>query len=79
MGFCKCIKLAKSGEKIIITNHGKIVAEIIPTKEKSMNSTLLEEYLKEENKTGKILLSSGKKQIEMNKKRKNIIGRKYQR
>ncbi len=64
------INLAKSGEKILITDHGKIVAEIIPTKGELIKSVLLEKYLSEQAEKGNLLLSSGKKQIRKKKKAK---------
>ncbi len=64
------INLVKSGEKIIITDHGKIVAEIIPTKGQSIKSALLEKYLSEQAENGKLLLSSGKKQIRKKEEKK---------
>jgi len=66
----KYIKLAKSGEKILITDHGKIVAEIISTKGQSIKSDLLEKYLSEQAKEGKLLISSGKRQIKKKEKKK---------
>ncbi len=70
------INLAKSGEKILITDHGKIVAEIIPAKAQSIKSDILERYLNEQAKKGKLLLSTGKKQIVKRKKRKEYDLRK---
>ncbi len=64
------INLAKSGEKILITDHGKIVAEIIPTKGELIKSVLLKKYLSEQAEKGNLLLSSGKKQIRKKKKAK---------
>ena len=66
----KYIKLAKSGEKILITDHEKIVAEIISTKKQSIKSDLLEKYLSEQAEEGKLLISSGKRQIKKKEKKK---------
>jgi len=66
----KYINLAKSGEKILITDHGKVVAEIIPTEGQSIKSALLEKYLNEQAKKGKVLLASGKKQMRKKKMKK---------
>jgi len=66
----KYINLVKSGEKILITDHGRIVAEIIPTKGQSINLALLGKYLKEQAEKGKLLLSTGKKQIRKKKKKR---------
>jgi prevent-host-death family protein len=58
------INMVKSGEKILITDHNRIVAEIIPSTGEKIQSDLLEKYLTEQSEKGSLLLSYGKLKIE---------------
>lgn len=54
------INLVKSGESILITEHDKIVAEIIPSPGRRAESGLLENYLSEQEKYGAIIRAKKK-------------------
>ena len=51
------INLVKSGEKVVITDHNKIVAELVPFPAVSPASGLLMEYLDEQVLEGSIIKS----------------------
>ncbi|MBA7548292.1 hypothetical protein ES705_40743 [subsurface metagenome] len=57
------INMVKSGEKILITDHNRIVAEIIPSTGEKIQSDLLENYLTEQAEKGSLLLAYGKLKI----------------
>ena len=61
----KYITLVKSGEKVIITDHNKIVAELIPPYGVSSESGLLMEYLEEQTLNGSVTRST--KRIKISK------------
>jgi len=61
----KYITLVKSGEKVIITDHNKIVAELIPPYAISSESGLLMEYLEEQTNNGSVTRST--KRIKISK------------
>jgi len=64
------INMVKSGERILVTDHNRIVAEIIPSTGEKIQSELLEKYLTEEAKAGRISLSIGKLKIAKKKIKK---------
>ena len=63
------INMVKNGEHIVITDHNKIVAEIVPAESLGRNSERLNAYLREQEDTGK-LIPAVKKTI-LNGKRTN--------
>ena len=48
------ITLVKAGERVYITEHDKIVAEIIPSTCENSGSDLLEEYLRTQEEIGSL-------------------------
>ena len=64
------IALVKTGEKIFITEHDKIVAEIIPSTGENIGPDLLDEYLSGQEKRGSV--ERAIKKITIAKKRKKI-------
>lgn len=64
------INMVKSGEKILITDHDKIVAEIIPFSGSSNGSEMIEKYLNEQILNGSIIKATKKLKI-IKKKKKN--------
>jgi len=67
------ITLAKAGEKIYITEHDKIVAEIIPSAGEKLESSILEEYLAEQ--AGKGSIQRSQRKIHLNKRKKTTRAR----
>ena len=61
------INLVKSGEKVVITDHNKIVAELVPSPGVSPASGLLREYLDEQVLEGSILKSVKRTKIRKRK------------
>jgi antitoxin (DNA-binding transcriptional repressor) of toxin-antitoxin stability system len=61
------IRMVKAGEHIFITDHNKIVAEIIPSTGSSSGASLLNEYLTEQSKKGLIRRSTKKTKIKKTK------------
>jgi len=68
------INLVKAGERILVTEHDRIVAEIIPSTGEQAESDLLEEYLSDQVKCGfivrakkKIKLKKGKSERKLNR------------
>ncbi|MGA1795189.1 MAG: type II toxin-antitoxin system Phd/YefM family antitoxin [bacterium] len=59
------INLVKAGERILITDHDRIVAEIIPSTGGLTESDLLEVYLSDQVKSG--LIVRAKKKITLKK------------
>ncbi len=63
------IRMVKAGESIFITEHNRIVAEIIPSCGSETDSTLLEKYINEQDKKGWILKSTRKTKLKKKKKK----------
>ncbi len=63
------INMVKSGEKILITDHDKIVAEIIPFSGSSNGSEMIEKYLNEQILNGSIIKATKKLKIIKQKKK----------
>lgn len=63
------INLAKSGEKVVITDHNKIVAELVPSPGASSASGLLREYLEEQVLKGSIVKSVKRTKIHKRKEK----------
>ena len=61
------INLVKSGEKVVITDHNKIVAELVPFPAVSTASGLLREYLDEQVLEGSIIKSVKRTKIRKRK------------
>ncbi|MGA1843219.1 MAG: type II toxin-antitoxin system Phd/YefM family antitoxin [bacterium] len=59
------INLVKTGERILVTEHDRIVAEIIPSTGGPSESNLLEDYLSDQVKSG--LIVRAKKKIKLKK------------
>ena len=70
------INMVKSGEKILITDHNRIVAEIIPSTGEKIQSDLLEKYLTEQAEKGSLLLAYGKLKIVKKKIKKKYNTKK---
>ena len=49
------IDLVKNGEKVIITDHNRIVAEIVPPEAAQTKSEMLHTYVQEQIESGKII------------------------
>ena len=62
------INLVKSGEKVIITDHNKIVAELIPFSGTSSVPGLLKEYFEEQVLSGAIVKSTKRTKISKRKR-----------
>ena len=54
------IKMVKEGERVLVTEHDRIVAEIIPASQGSTKKELLERYLAQQAKSGRISLATRK-------------------
>jgi prevent-host-death family protein len=52
------IDIVKKGERVLITDHNKIVAEIIPSELNTHNTELLKEYTQEQIKSGTIIAAT---------------------
>ncbi len=48
------LKLVKGGERIVITDHNRIVAEIVPVSATDEKARLLEDYIAEKIQIGKL-------------------------
>ena len=48
------LKMVKSGERIVITDHNRIIAEIVPASGEDKKADLLASYLKELTRSGKM-------------------------
>ena len=48
------LKMVKRGERIVVTDHNRIVAQIIPASVTDRKTSLLEDYIAEKIKTGKL-------------------------
>ena len=48
------LKMVKGGERIVVTDHNKIIAEIVPATATNEKAELLEEYLKEQVESGSL-------------------------
>lgn len=59
------INLVKAGERILVTEHDRIVAEIIPLRGEHAESDILEKYLSDQVKSGFIVRA--KKKIKLKK------------
>ncbi len=64
------INMVKSGERILITDHNRIVAEIIPSTAKKIQSDLLGKYLTDQAEKGSISLSHSALKIYKKKTKK---------
>lgn len=62
------INMVKTGEKILITDHNRIVAELIPSSGTSSLSGLLKKYLEEQTLNGSIIKSTRRTKISKTKK-----------
>ncbi|HAK44775.1 MAG TPA: type II toxin-antitoxin system prevent-host-death family antitoxin [Spirochaeta sp.] len=51
----KYINLVKNGETVLITDHNKIVAEIIPAELSERNDSFLKSYIDEQSQAGKMI------------------------
>lgn len=60
----KYINIAKSGEKVLITDHNRVVAEIIPSSAQGASSDLLKEYIEEQTTHGTMIEASENSRIE---------------
>ncbi|MDY6935078.1 MAG: type II toxin-antitoxin system prevent-host-death family antitoxin [Spirochaetota bacterium] len=49
------LNLVKKGEKILITDHNKVIAEIIPPRTNQTKSDMLQKYLSEQIENGTIV------------------------
>ncbi|MDY6967798.1 MAG: type II toxin-antitoxin system prevent-host-death family antitoxin [Spirochaetota bacterium] len=49
------LNLVKNGEKILITDHNKVIAEIIPPRINQTKSDMLQKYLSEQIASGTIV------------------------
>jgi prevent-host-death family protein len=49
------LDLVKHGEKVIITDHNRIVAEMIPPQAEQIESKMLQKYMEEQIETGSII------------------------
>ncbi len=58
------LDLVKQGEKVIITDHNRIVAEIVPPQAGQSESEMLQKYLSEQIKSGGVIKASGNFRIE---------------
>ena len=70
------LKLVKGGERIIITDHNRIVAEIIPAAKAEEANKLMEEYLDDQIETGKITPALKKSVLGRERKEKEIPNQK---
>ncbi len=61
------LKMVKGGERIVITDHNRIVAEIIPASATDEKVRLLEDYIAEKIQTGK--LTPATKKTTLNRER----------
>lgn len=62
------INMVKAGEKVLITDHSRIVAELIPSSGISSVSGLLKKYLEEQALNGSITKSTRRTEISKIKK-----------
>lgn len=63
----KYVNLAKNGEKVIITDHNKIVAEIVPPETEQKESGMFKTYVQEQVEAGSIIQATNNHQIEPKK------------
>lgn len=61
------LRMVKAGERIVITDHNKIIAEIIPASASNEKAERLEKYLREQTELGK--LSPATKRTSLNRER----------
>ena len=54
------LKMVKGGERIIVTDHNRIVAQIVPASVTDESASLLEDYIAEKTQTGKMTLATKK-------------------
>ena len=54
----KYINIAKAGERILITDHDRIVAELVPSEQADENSSLLAKYMEEQIINGSVIKST---------------------
>ena len=66
------IDLVKAGEKVLITEHDRVVAAIVPSAGHQASSDLLEEYLSEQEKTGSLIRARKKVMVKKSKTRNKI-------
>ena len=59
----KYINIVKTGEKILITDHNRIVAELRPSEQIEQESSLLKEYLDTQIRNGSIIKSTRKNRL----------------
>ena len=48
------LRLVKGGERIVVTDHNRIVAQIVPASVTDEKASLLEDYIAEKIQTGKL-------------------------
>ena len=65
--------MVKAGERVIITDHDKIVAEIIPSRGISNENERITKYINEQIINGSIIKAEKKKMIIENRKQKGKI------
>ncbi len=73
----KYLKLVKDGERIVITDHNQIIAEIVPATSPNPGSERLQEYLKEQEASGKLLPALFKKTLASKRTNKNPADQKH--
>jgi len=75
------INMVKEGERIFITDHNKIVAEIIPTSGIESESKILKEYINDQSENGLLIKATKRtkirRKIKKVKKEKDIIKKIY--
>ncbi len=62
------LNMVKAGEKVLITDHNKIVAELIPSSGTLSLSGLLKKYIEEQTLNGSISKSTKKTKLSKRKK-----------
>ena len=63
----KYIKMAIAGERILITDHNHIVAEIIPSTGNESGPELLNDYINEQSERGLLVKATKKEKIKKKK------------
>ena len=67
------LKMVQSGERIIITDHNKIVAEIVPTSASDARNEILSEYVAELTEAGKLIPANTRVRLRRKRSEKGIV------
>lgn len=64
------LKRVKDGERVLVTDHNRIIAEIVPAPTAGEKADLLETYIREQASTGMLLPATKKKKIDPQNRKK---------